>query len=240
MPITLQCEHNYCKLCLKQLLQANSTQCPMCRLDISEFDLDTASINKPLRKEIRNKYPEIYKSRKDEHAEDMEDQKNKIIKKLIVGNDCKDEGEGWKTWTFYILMEDDENIEDFIEKLEVNLHPTFNPPKLTYRKPPFEIQRTGWGTFEINFTVYFTELTKKRPVDLSWYLSFRDGGRQRTFDLEFDKRHIDGIVDDEMDTDQNVDDNNDYINVDDNNDYINVDENNIIINIDGEIDNEVD
>jgi len=88
-------------------------------------------------------------------------------------------------------MEDEaDNIGEFVEKIEVNLHPTFQPSKLTFLKPPFEIVRTGWGTFEINFTVYFTEQTKKRPVDLSWYLSFKDGGRQRTFDLEFDKRNL--------------------------------------------------
>jgi len=183
---------------LKQLIRSTTTtkQCPMCRFELNEFDMDTASVNRVLRKECREKYPEIYASRKKEHKEDMEDEKNKYVKKLIVGNDCenasKDSTDGqWKKWTFYVLMEENgDNIGDFVEKIEVNLHPTFNPSKLTFLKPPFEIVRSGWGTFEINFTVYFAEKTKKRPVDLSWYLSFRDGGRQRTFDLEFDKRHL--------------------------------------------------
>jgi len=170
-PMTLECSHNYCKLCLLQLLRSttNTKQCPMCRLELNDFDMDTASVNKVLRKEVREKYPEIYKARRTEHREDMEDEKNKFIKKLIVGNDCethkKTKDQEWKKWTFYVIMEDEaDNIGEFVEKIEVNLHPTFQPSKLTFLKPPFEIVRTGWGTFEINFTVYFTEQTKKKDL----------------------------------------------------------------------------
>jgi len=194
-PITLECSHNFCKLCLKLLLRSTTSEsklCPMCRFDLGDFDLDTSSINSEMRTELKEKYPELYKERRKEFSEEIEDEKNKYVKKLVVGNDCKDSfqrgDEKWKLWTFYVLMEEEENLSEYIEKIVVNLHSTFSPSQLTFKKPPFEVQRSGWGTFEINFTVYFTEQTKKRPLDLSWYLSFRDGGRQRTFDLEFDKR----------------------------------------------------
>jgi transcription initiation factor IIF auxiliary subunit len=38
---------------------------------------------------------------------------------------------------------------DWIEKVVVDLHPTFNPPKVTLTKEPFEVNRIGWGTFQI-------------------------------------------------------------------------------------------
>jgi len=189
-PIALECAHNYCKLCLKLLLRSNSDsrQCPMCRFNLKDFDLDTASINEELRIELKEKYSDLYKSRRDEFKEELEDEKNKVIKKLIVGNDCenanKDKNknkETWKLWTFYVLMEDDENIEQFIEKIVVDLHPTFNPPRLEFKKPPFEIKRSGWGTFEIKFTVYFNEKTKKcQLISVGTY----------HLEMEADKEHL--------------------------------------------------
>lgn len=72
----------------------------------------------------------------------------------------------------------------------MNLHPTFNPPTLVFKKPPFEVTRVGWGVFEITMTLYFQPHTQKKPIDIEWFLSFRPGGRHKVIDLEFDDRFV--------------------------------------------------
>eukprot|EP01129_Flabellula_baltica_P002726 TRINITY_DN12561_c0_g1_i1.p1 TRINITY_DN12561_c0_g1~~TRINITY_DN12561_c0_g1_i1.p1 ORF type:complete len:221 (-),score=38.82 TRINITY_DN12561_c0_g1_i1:17-679(-) len=194
-PVSLFCGHNYCQLCLIQLLRQMDS-CPLCRSDISGFDIETASVNVSLQREIQSAYPDLVSKRQQEHQEDCEVESNKYIRKLTFGNDCRKVGERgdteWFEWTFYVTMTEAAEDDDlFIREIVVNLHPTFKPPRLVFKRAPFEITRTGWGTFEIDFTVYFTEQSGKLPMDLTWHLSFRDGGRQKTIDLEFDKRNLD-------------------------------------------------
>ena len=161
---------------------------------MEDFDQENPSIDKSLQKVIRRKYPIAFAERKTENKADMEEEKHKIIKKLIVGNDCKaarGREKDWKEWTLYLHMQEDgEPVEKYLEKVIVKLHPTFRPPVLEFKKPPFEVTRVGWGVFEIGITLYFKDYTKKLPMDITWYLSFRDGGRSKTVDLEFDDRNL--------------------------------------------------
>jgi len=164
----------------------------MCRKELEDFDQETTPFDKSIAKIIDEKYPNALKERIIEFEKDMEEEKHKIIKKLVVGNDCRDDVKPkWKEWTLYLQMEEQtDDIGRYIDKIVVKLHPTFNPPVLEFKKPPFTVSRRGWGTFEINITLHFQEKTQKLPMDITWYISFRDGGRFKIVDLEFDDRYL--------------------------------------------------
>uniref|UniRef100_A0A6B2LJL4 Uncharacterized protein n=1 Tax=Arcella intermedia TaxID=1963864 RepID=A0A6B2LJL4_9EUKA len=191
-PVRLECHHAFCSICLKQLLRSTINKaCPNCRHDLNEFDQENPKIDSKLKAEIARKYPKALKERKVEHAADKEEEKHKIIKKLVVGNDCKSLEKDWKEWTLYLQMDKEgEDVGRYIDRIVVKLHPTFTPPVLEFKKPPFVVTRKGWGVFEIGITLYFQEATKKPPMDITWYLSFREGGRFKIVDLEFDDRYL--------------------------------------------------
>jgi len=199
-PVRLQCSHLFCSLCLKKLLRSTINKaCPNCRADMSDFDQENPEIDKKLVKLLKKKYPVGILERIEENKADMEEEKHKIVKKLVVGNDCtsvpkktkNEDDKDWKRWTLYLDMENEkDDIEKYLDKIVVHLHPTFSPPVLEFKKPPFQVERVGWGVFNIDITLYFQKNTKKPPMDISWYLSFRDGGRQKTVDLEFDDRFL--------------------------------------------------
>eukprot|EP01126_Amoeba_proteus_P018438 TRINITY_DN193_c0_g1_i5.p1 TRINITY_DN193_c0_g1~~TRINITY_DN193_c0_g1_i5.p1 ORF type:complete len:189 (+),score=27.38 TRINITY_DN193_c0_g1_i5:91-657(+) len=154
-PITLECNHNYCSLCLKHLLRSNPNKaCPLCRRDMSDFDQENAVFNEKLQNRIKQSYPRLWVERSREFLEEMAEEKHKIIKKLIVGNDCEpapSHGNGYQRWTLYLSLEGENDPREtgkYIQKVVVNLHPTFRPPVLEFVKPPFEvmlqqIKRTG-------------------------------------------------------------------------------------------------
>ena len=51
-------------------------------------------------------------------------------------------------WTLYV-----EGGDDAISSVEFQLHETFTPPSVTITKPPFQIKRVGWGTFDVRVKV---------------------------------------------------------------------------------------
>jgi len=56
-------------------------------------------------------------------------------------------------WIFYVRDPTGRSL-DWIDRIRVILHPTFNPPEVTLKKEPFQIQRLGWGTFVIQCEVF--------------------------------------------------------------------------------------
>jgi len=196
-PVKLECSHSFCGLCLKKLLRSTLNKaCPLCRRDLADFDQENAKPDASIENILKKQHASLLAKRQQEHVADIEEEKHKIVKKLIVGNDCVNAPGGdkdWKKWTLYLHFEGDEQeTGKFIEKVVVKLHETFRPPVLEFKKPPFEVSRVGWGVFEINMTLHFQSATKKHPMDISWYLSFRDGGRHKIVDLEFDDRYLPG------------------------------------------------
>lgn len=66
-------------------------------------------------------------------------------------------------------------------------HPTFRPPQVTLRKPPYEVRRLGWGTFTLEAEIVLKEPyswvldnsgTRQAGLELTWMLSFEGRGRQ--------------------------------------------------------------
>lgn len=80
-----------------------------------------------------------------------------------------------------------------IEKVVFELHPTFRPSRVVVTKPPFIIQRVGWGTFEVGVKIHFNPALQMDPVEESHVLSFN---RRDTFKLvgwKFDLRQVSAL-----------------------------------------------
>ncbi|CCJ30677.1 unnamed protein product, partial [Pneumocystis jirovecii] len=45
----------------------------------------------------------------------------------------------------------------FIDKVLYKLHPTFQNPNRSFKKPPFKIEEHGWGEFEMDIVISYAE-----------------------------------------------------------------------------------
>lgn len=61
---------------------------------------------------------------------------------------------------------------DIIKKVTFSLHPTFNPSEVTIEQKPFEIQRKGWGTFNIPICIEFKDNLKIQTLNVDVDLCF--------------------------------------------------------------------
>jgi len=61
-----------------------------------------------------------------------------------------------------------------IESVELDLHPTFKPPKLTLKPTAAGlcVNRVGWGTFEIDAVIKFHKNVGISPIEISHHLNF--------------------------------------------------------------------
>lgn len=88
-------------------------------------------------------------------------------------------------WVLFIRLEN-ENIEKYIEKIQISLHPTFYSPEITLIHAPFEIKRLGWGVFDIPIKIYWKEWVKQQPFETTHFLSFNGEGEKKTFKLKIE------------------------------------------------------
>lgn len=70
---------------------------------------------------------------------------------------------------------------DLIEKVVFDLHPTFTPQVVTVSKAPFELTRTGWGTFDVRVIVFWKPAAKTASAATEWIheLSFENDQTSR-------------------------------------------------------------
>jgi hypothetical protein len=64
-------------------------------------------------------------------------------------------------------------VEDYIEKVEVELHPTFDPPQLALTQPPFNVGRVGvrpgvWGRLALCSTPLPVSRATVAALNLTW------------------------------------------------------------------------
>jgi hypothetical protein len=163
-------------------LEAN---CPMCRTPT------TASPDDTLAGQLEARYPITYQERK------IEEEVERGVRvgaggaegvMVLIGNRHRlergrTEDANQHDWTFFVRM----SRPDLVDRVEVYLHPTFRPPRLTLRRAPFEVRRLGWGTFNIEATIWLKEgwawvkegsREKERFLELDWVLDFEGRGRQ--------------------------------------------------------------
>mmetsp|Transcript_6302 Transcript_6302/g.9553 ORF Transcript_6302/g.9553 Transcript_6302/m.9553 type:complete len:553 (-) Transcript_6302:18-1676(-) len=75
--------------------------------------------------------------------------------RLVISNSCetcKNE-EKYVFWTLKVKPVNSQH-KKLIRSVVFDLHPTFTPSSIQVTKPPFQISRRGWGTFDVNISVY--------------------------------------------------------------------------------------
>lgn len=67
-------------------------------------------------------------------------------------------------WKVYLRGARGEDISVYISRVLFKLHPTYDPPVRLVKTPPFEVEETGWGEFDIDIKVFFRD-PKEKPVE---------------------------------------------------------------------------
>ncbi|GBG75486.1 hypothetical protein CBR_g20117 [Chara braunii] len=69
-------------------------------------------------------------------------------------------------WTVYVRAVNNEDLSAIIKKVVFQLHPSFSNPTRVVENPPFELNETGWGEFEIGISIYFHPDISDKPIDI--------------------------------------------------------------------------
>lgn len=97
-----------------------------------------------------------------------------IIKPIIYGNFARalpepKENKHTHTWTCYIKPYKNEDMT-YVKKISFKLHESYGPQaERVLTNPPFEVQETGWGEFELIIKIYFVD-PNERPVTIYHHL----------------------------------------------------------------------
>jgi YEATS domain-containing protein 4 len=62
-------------------------------------------------------------------------------------------------WTILVRSgeAEDEDVSEYIRRVEFNLHSTFAQPRRVVETPPFQVEEQGWGEFEIVVRIFFQD-----------------------------------------------------------------------------------
>ncbi|RUS25182.1 putative histone acetyltransferase subunit [Jimgerdemannia flammicorona] len=100
-----------------------------------------------------------------------------VTRPLIYGNIANPltgkkaaESDHTHKWTVCVRGVNGEDVSYFIKKVQFRLHETYSNPLRTIEQPPFEVNETGWGEFEINIKIYFHPLAGEKPVQVYHHL----------------------------------------------------------------------
>jgi hypothetical protein len=183
-PVITRCKHTLCESCMAHwadvsitsqmtmvgledeaaILLPNEieTRCPMCRTPtVACFDGSRAS-------KLLSQYPKTYQAREAEEQTVDESESVETLT-LYIGNTHNrirnedSESNNKHEWKFFIRT----SRNDLIEEVQIFLHPTFRNSRIIQQWPPFEVQRLGWGVFD----VYANVILK---VGYSWASSEAD------------------------------------------------------------------
>lgn len=67
------------------------------------------------------------------------------------------------SWTLYVKPYLNEDMSAFVSKVQFKLDESFDNPVRTVFKPPYEVNETGWGEFDVWVKIYFRD-TNEKPV----------------------------------------------------------------------------
>ena len=149
-PVRLnKCGHIFCLSCIDEANQlAEMRKCALCRKVYREVDKISV---KELKEKVEALYPHEIKKK-------QENLKKIIFYRLEVGNTTQvveTADDNKYQWTLFVREADGERqMKEFVESVEVELHPTFHPSKIRFKpNKPVELRRWGWGTFRIDIKV---------------------------------------------------------------------------------------
>ncbi|CAA22554.1 TFIID, TFIIF, Ino80, SWI/SNF, and NuA4 complex YEATS family subunit Tfg3 [Schizosaccharomyces pombe] len=63
----------------------------------------------------------------------------------------------WSIKLVCLNPQGEETDASFVDRVTYKLHPTFQNPTRTIRKPPFQIKEQGWGEFEMEIIIYYAD-----------------------------------------------------------------------------------
>lgn len=105
---------------------------------------------------------------------------------IVVGNRCEREQGAERNqfnWTMYVALPGVQNYVyqgSIIERVSYHLHPTSTPSTVTCTAAPFEITRSGWGTFPVTCVIYWHPELDMPRTEVVHNLDFRQGGARTT------------------------------------------------------------
>ncbi|KAJ3189501.1 hypothetical protein HDU85_003132 [Gaertneriomyces sp. JEL0708] len=200
-PVRTLCQHIYCQPCLTQWLRFDELEsrprkpCPLCRAPLARKILEF--VDQELESQIRSDYGSLYEERQCEVLEEESERQkvSTVYRKLQIGNSeryVEPAGGSMNAhrWSFFVRMGGIDDIGDYIESVTVTFHPTFHPPVVVLRRPPFCVQRVGWGVFRIGAIIKVKAPWRLGPscgggddMSVGWMLKF-DGGGVSEVELE--------------------------------------------------------
>ncbi|KAK6751588.1 hypothetical protein RB195_003163 [Necator americanus] len=99
----------------------------------------------------------------------------RVIKPIVYGNTAtpfgykRESDQHTHQWTVFLKMFNDDDPSDFIRKVQFKLHDSYAVNTRVCDKPPYEVTETGWGEFEVQMRIYFSDVNEK-PVTVFHYL----------------------------------------------------------------------
>lgn len=199
-PVTLTCEHAFCRVCIAAALRAQR-RCPLCRTDIPEgFDAEFAPINKPLEQLLIRRCTVEYAQR----LEDVAAAAARLVR-LRIGNVSEISSFVPKVvfrWTVSVELESSEEagvtlasaqLPDLVDKVRFGLLPacrllsygSLPVDEETRQKPathvevqcaPFEVTATSWTAFTVPIVIIWKDWLALPPLRLEHSLDFQRGG----------------------------------------------------------------
>lgn len=194
-PITSPCNHTHCRGCLVKAFKKNIKLCPLCRLELHDWDVETTPTNMEIKQQLKSDaHIALYTERKKEEQEENLIEAMTLRVKISVGNLHQlvpSQGQNSHKWTFFILQNDSiVDLKKYIKTVTVFLHPTFHPNKVVLSEEPFMFSRVGWGVFVLRVVVKFHEFLAKPSQEFEHMLSFQANGASSSYELEFDRSKI--------------------------------------------------
>ena len=125
-PILLKkCSHIFCEMCIDDAsLEMDNKKCPLCRTKFKSQDIVP---HQKLEEEIVSAYP-------DELKEKLKSMREIKKYRLEIGNTTaflSGPVNNKYQWTFFVRpAEGEKPLSNFADRVEIDLHPTFNPPTM--------------------------------------------------------------------------------------------------------------
>ncbi|KAL4479958.1 hypothetical protein ABPG74_020474 [Tetrahymena malaccensis] len=195
-PVTTKCNHTYCKMCLEELVEyEQKVVCPLCRKEIK--NITNLVVDKQKEQYIAQHFPQEFSQRLEEAKKQEKIKSSSMYLTIEYGNRHEDvqnpqqsqsnsEMTNSHRWCCFVNLNVPEgNQSEYIDRVEFKLHQTFQQPLVTSNKAPFQVTRTGWGTFQIPIKIYWKNWLKiQQPTDLNWYLQFSQPEKKSIFKIK--------------------------------------------------------
>lgn len=191
-PITFECSHTFCKICIDEMLlyEPNFLKCPICRKKFLRNQIKNFW-NMDLDLKIFQKFSHEYLKRCLSNLKSLK-KNNTNSKKitLIYGNTLKKINTNDSTQfeiTMFVKMKD--NIKKFVKKIEFDFFPHLGNDSIILRSPPFEIRRKDNKEFSFTLKIFWQKFLKTQNTILEYKVSFEDHfPKNYYFNLEYEER----------------------------------------------------